>query len=375
MFGRTLIFTALAVYALTLGCVMWPRGGNGGEPGLQSGTTSAVHVAGGGALAGSRLELPYRGAAIQIQRVDWIDRYKHSVDEIADLGLDTVSLIVDSRQENGKSARIWLDMRMTPTPQQLGELIQHAKSRGLRVILMPIVLLDNPIGNEWRGQINPTTDNGGWEEWFHSYRAVLGHFAWIAQINGVDVLSVGSELVSAENKTDEWERTIRMVRKTFKGKLTYSSNWDHYRAVEFWDQLDLIGMNSYWALDNGRKDKATVEDMKSDWQQIKSDLIPFVESQGKPLVFLEVGWCSLANAAHESWDYTKSSVRIDLDLQKRLYEAFFESWYGDPHLGGFIVWEWTPEDGGTDDRGYTPENKPAERVLRDWIVKPKWSVQ
>ena len=35
-------------------------------------------------------------------------------------------------------------MGRTPTPEQLGELIRHAKSKKLHVIVMPIVLLDNP---------------------------------------------------------------------------------------------------------------------------------------------------------------------------------------------------------------------------------------
>ena len=40
-----------------------------------------------------------------------------------------------------------------------------------------------------------------------------------------------------------------------------------------------------------------------------------------------------------------------------------------------MVWEWTPGDGGKDDKGYTPENKPAEKVLREWIAKPRWDVK
>src|SRR5690606_3118867 len=82
--------------------------------------------------------LPFVGAGMQIQRVDWIDRYKQSIDEIAAAGGDTVLLVVDARQENGTSSRVYLDMRMTPTPDQLGALIQHAKANQLRVILMPI---------------------------------------------------------------------------------------------------------------------------------------------------------------------------------------------------------------------------------------------
>src|SRR5205823_12493350 len=95
------------------------------------------------------------------------------------------------------------------------------------------VLLDNPIGDEWRGKIHPDS----WDEWFDSYRNIMEHFAWIAEVNHVDLLVVGSELVTTENKVDQWTRTIQKIRETYHGKLTYSSNWDHYRSVEFWDQI------------------------------------------------------------------------------------------------------------------------------------------
>jgi hypothetical protein len=191
------------------------------------------------------------------------------------------------------------------------------------------------------------------------------------------VLVVGSELVSTEapDKLDEWTKTIKEIREIFKGQLTYSSNWDHYTAVKFWDQLDLIGMNSYWKFGSKDNPQPTVEQIQNRWKEIQKDLLPFVERTKRPLLFLEVGWCSMANMAFEPWDYTQTHHAIDPDLQKRLYEGFFRSWHGNPLLGGFSIWEWTPGDGGKDHRGYTPENKPAEHVLREWLAKPRWQVK
>jgi hypothetical protein len=358
--GRRIIFTAMVVYGLVLGFLFWPVGSAAKGPGDSTRAVPAMTVVPQG--------LPYRGVGIQIQRVDWIDKYKKSIDEIADVGGDTVLLVVDSRQENGTSSHIYLDMRMTPTPDQLGALIDHAKSRKLRVILMPIVLLDNPRGNEWRGTLKPDS----WEDWFDSYRDMIGHFSWIAQAHGVDVLVVGSELVSAESKVDEWTKTIKQIRQTFKGNLTYSANWDHYTSLPFWDQLDLVGMNSYYKLgDDANVSEAEIEQR---WRDIQQDLLTFQRKVKKPLLFLEVGWCSLANAASEPWDYTKTEEPVDMDLQKRLYEAYFKVWYGNPALGGFMIWEWPPDDSPNHDRGYTPEGKPAEEVLKNWLAKPVWKV-
>ena len=102
----------------------------------------------------------------------------------------------------------------------------------------------------------------------------------------------------------------------------------------------------------------------------QGDLLAFQQKLGKPILFMEIGWCSLANAANEPWDYTQTDLNVELDLQKRLYEGFFQAWYRKPGLGGFMVWEWTPSEGGPDDKGYTPENKPAQEVLREWVAKP-----
>jgi hypothetical protein len=381
MVGRSLIVAALLAYAVVLGCVFWSseaparedRNGNGG------GNGASVPREDGAIAQASREGLPLCAVGMQIQRVDWIDKYKQSIDEIADLGADAVKFVVDARQENGSSARIYLDLRMTPTPQQLGELIQHAKSRKLRVILMPIVLLDNPRGDEWRGKIQPNPDYGGWSEWWSSYRNMLNHYAWIAQANGVDVLVVGSELVSTETEEHlpQWHRTIKSVRETFKGRLTYSSNWDHYDHVLFWDRLDLIGMNSYWKFgkERGFPPRPNVDQIIERWGQIQDEkLLEFVRKTGKPLLFLEIGWFSQSNVAYEPWDYTKDQP-IDLELQRRLYEGFFRAWWGKPELGGFSIWEWTPGEGGPDDAGYTPENKPAEHVLREWFAKERWEVR
>jgi hypothetical protein len=372
-FARGSIIAAVAVYGIVLGLAVWP--GEAPARQAQARLTQARQATAPespsapspGQQAAGPARLPLRGVAMEIQRVDWIDRYEQSIDEISALGADTVLFVVDARQENGSSSRIYLDMRMTPTPDQLGRLIRHAKDRRLRVILMPLVLLDAPRGNEWRGTLKPESR----ADWFRSYRDVMGHFAWVAEANGADVLVVGSELVSSESHLEEWTLTITHLREVFSGLLTYSANWDHYTPIPFWDQLDLVGMNSYYRL--GRDHTVTIEQIESRWQEIQQDLLAFQQQVGKPILFTEVGWCSLQNAAHEPWDYTKD-VPIDLDLQRRLYEGFFRTWHGHPALGGYMIWKWTPDAGGPDDRGYTPQAKPAEQVLRHWLAEDPWNV-
>jgi hypothetical protein len=367
MVGRRVIISAIVVYlTVALGCVLNAPGESAPdstrpvETGSRAGSLApTAHLA----------ELPLRGVGMQIHRVDWMDEYKKSMDEIAKLGADSVLLVVNARMENGSSSLIYVDVRLTPTPAQLGDLIDHAKRLKLKVVLMPTVLLDKPRGMEWRGTINPDD----WAAWWESYRSFLYHYCWVAQAHKVDVLVVGSELVSTETKVDEWRKTISMVRQQFTGMLTYSANWDHYKDIPFWDRLDLIGLNSYYKL--GSDERVTVAEIQKNWAPIQQKLLEFVHKTRKPLLFLEVGWCNLRNAASEPWDYTQESEPIDLDLQRRLYEGFFRSWYGVKELGGFMIWEWPPGDGGLQNRGYTPEGKPAEKVLKEWFAKPRWKVE
>ncbi len=322
----------------------------------------------------------YCGIAIQLQRVDWVKDYEKTIDDAANDGADTVSLVVDARQENSLSTFIYMDVRKTMTNIQLTEIIRYAKAKHLHVILMPIVLLDDADDPHWRGTLDPHAQFPGgkenkpteaWHEWFENYRSLITYYAQIAQETGVDVLVVGSELVSSESHADEWIETIKAVRAIYKGQLTYSSNWDRFRKVPFWKYLDFVGMNSYWTL--GMDANVPMDTVMYNWRDIQRDMFKFLDEVHKPVVLLEAGWCSLSNAAKDPWDYTQTQLDADNDLQQRLYEGFFKSWWGNPHLGGFAVWEMRP-GGDQTGKGYSPQGKPAEQTMRDWFAKPRWDV-
>jgi len=369
MFGRKIVVAAIVVYAAVMGCVMTasesPSASSSSSqsslPTTQPPVTNLVQVA--------NLR-PFCGFAMQLQRVDWVEEYKKTIDDLAADGADTVSLVVDARQENAESTEMYVDMRKTMTVPQLADIIGHAKSKGMRVILMPIVLLDNPAREtEWRGTLEPTD----WHRWFDNYRDMIEHYARIAQSNGVDVLVVGSELVSSEasEHVDEWIQTIQEVRNIYKGQLTYSSNWDRYERVPFWKYLDFVGMNSYWTL--GQDRNVSVDQVNQSWAGIQSKMFKFLSQVHKPVILLEAGWCSLSNAAKDSWDYTQDQLPADNDLQKKLYESFFQSWWGKPQLAGMILWEMHP-GGDPTGKGYTPQGKPAEEIVREWFTKPRWDI-
>lgn len=80
----------------------------------------------------------YRGMAMQIHyTADGIDRYLKMIDEIAELGANTIGISTAGYQEHKGSAAITLDIRKCPTPEQFAQLIARARSHNMRVAIMP----------------------------------------------------------------------------------------------------------------------------------------------------------------------------------------------------------------------------------------------
>lgn len=315
----------------------------------------------------------YHGVAWQIHYAPLAVEQAHTIlPEIADLGADTVLISNAGYQEHAASKSFQIDPRVTPSAAEWEAIIDIAHHHGLRVVLMPIILLSEPRGNEWRGVIKPPS----WDDWFEQYERFVLHFAKIAADNDVDVFMVGSELVSTEKYTDQWRKVIRSVRKAFPGKLSYSANWDHYKVIQFWDDLDLVGMTSYYKLSS--TPRPALSDLIESWAPLKRGLLRWQERVGKPLLFTEVGWCSQEGAAIEPWNYYRKQEATPegLEEQRRCYRAFMETWRAEiwptgpakvPPVGGAIWWEWNSTPGGEDDYNYIPKGKPAEQELREWF--------
>jgi len=362
MYGRLAIILALLVYAAAVGCSLW-----GGDVNPHT-TTVAADVPHLVPIEGLK---SFNGVAMHLG-VGWgADSYCKAIDRAQADGANAVLLVISTFQENGESVMIYLDSRKTMADGDIAKVIGHAKQLNMRVILMPIVLVDEPTHDEWRGTIDPGKRV---DKWFDSYRDMLRKYAELSRDNHVDVLVVGSELVSMQKHTQQWLDTIAMVRGIYSGYLTYSSNWDNYYNDDLkpiWEQLDFIGMNSYWTL--GENHEVSVEQIVHNWQPIQAKILKFQAEVHKPLILLEAGWCSLANAAKDPWDYTQEQLPADTDLQRKLYEAFFQAWWNKPNMAGFCLWEWVTNP-DPNDKGYSPEGKPAEETMKTWFAKGPWDV-
>jgi hypothetical protein len=312
----------------------------------------------------------FRGITLQLHSPQEADAYKKLVDEIAANNVNTIALVVAGYQENCASTSIFIDLRRAPGDEQLKTIIRYAHEKRLQVSLMPIVLLENPREGEWRGKISP--DGGRWDDWWESYTNYVLHYANIAHDTGAEVFMVGSELISTEQQTDRWRGLIKKVRQTCTGRLCYSANWDHYKVPQFWDDLDLIGMTTYYELAGGKT--PTEEVLAASWNKIKREIVDW---QGKlkkrrPLLFTEVGWPNQKTAAQYPWDYYRAQDKPDPELQALCFKTFFQAWADESAVGGFLVWEWrtslTQTTTPTEDTTYVPKDKPAMKVINDFFA-------
>ena len=318
----------------------------------------------------------WRGMAIQLHcnssYPDAFEHYKRLVSQVADLGADTVLFVVHAWQTHAGSLDMRVDSDRTARAEHLGKLFDLAHRHGLRVLLMPIVLLENPRNNEWRGQIVPKNRN--WDAWFRRYTQVNVHFAKIAERSGIEAMMVGSELIKAEPYPERWRRLIEEVRRHYRGRLGYSANWDHYQTdkIRFWAHLDFVGMTTYYKLADGPR--PTIDEINAHWAKIKPRILKFQREVKKPIIFTEVGWCSQEGAASEAWNYyhNQKATPEGHAEQETCYRAFLQTWDDEPSVGGIIWWEWDNTPGGPNDFNYTPRKKPAEQILRSWFAeKPR----
>jgi hypothetical protein len=310
----------------------------------------------------------FRGFCLQLNNGQENHPYEQYVEEIAATGANTICLAVPAFQENGASTSIFIDLRKAPTSRRLGELMDLARAKGLRVVLMPMVLLENARAQEWRGKIEPAN----WQDWWEDYENLIMHYVWLAEAHQADMFMIGSELLSTESHEDRWRGLIARVRKAYQGRLCYSANWDHYKSVTWWGDLDLVGMTTYHDLTGG--EPPTLERMLEAWDSIKQQVLEWQAEIQRPILFTEVGWPNQDTAPQYPWDYYRRVDNPAPDLQARCFESFFQAWQHEPAVAGYLIWEWrnypSQVTDPSHDTSYVPCDKPAMDIIRRYMRIP-----
>lgn len=292
-------------------------------------------------------------------------------DRIRDLGVTHLALFPFGYMRSHTEPRV---IRYTGsrtdwslTDEGLLEIGRMGRRAGLRVVLIPT--LADFVDGHWRGEVRMKTEDE-WREWFDSYRDFSLHYARLAEQMRAAGLSVGTELRGTVHREDDWLRTIGLVRSAFHGWLTYAANWDDYQQVPWWSAVDLIGVQAYFELGDPGTGLTRIEireRLLDAWQPIREDLRTLSARTGKRIIFTEVGYKSHVASTAYPWKWELDGV-VDYDLQAAAYEAAFRTFWHEPWFAGFYWWKWQP--GSADFRGserdFTPQGKPAERVIRRW---------
>ena len=257
------------------------------------------------------------------------------------------------------------------TDQGLAVTTKLARDRGIHTLLKPHIWIS---GGGWRGQIR-MADDTQWDEWFESYRRFILHYARFAQVHGIEALCIGTELRTCViGHQDQWRRIISEVRAVYDGKLTYAANWyAEFEEITFWNELDFIGIQAYFPLSDA--EDPTLEDLLQGWKKPLRQIQRVRKKFDKPVVFTEVGYRSIARAADKPWQWPRRGEEnpTDTAIQARCYEAFFRTFWDKPWVAGVYWWKWFPNvvrTGVADNTGFTPQNKPAEKVMAGWYERP-----
>jgi hypothetical protein len=248
----------------------------------------------------------------------------------------------------------------------LAETARLARARGIRTLLKPHLWLRDRSDGRWVGSIAMKNEKD-WAAWFARYEEFIVHYARLAEALGMEGLCIGTELEGTTRRTADWRRIIAAVRAVYHGRLTYAANWSgEFEQVEFWDDLDWIGVQAYFPLSD--KAGASVDELVAAWAPHVARIEKVQARFERPVLLTEIGYKASERATVEPWQWTTTD-RYDPEEQARAYEAAFRVLWDKPWCAGMYWWKWFPvghREAGGRDRYFTPQDKPAEKVLAKW---------
>jgi len=251
------------------------------------------------------------------------------------------------------------------TVEGTSECIRMAHRAGLKVMIKPHVWVR---GHGWPGDYD-LKDEVKWKTWEKEYTTYIMIYAKVAADLDVELLCIGTEYrKAAEQRPEFWKGLIKKVRAVYSGKVTYAANWDNYEKVKFWGELDYIGVDAYFPL--SKKPRPSVAELKTNWKKWETKLKAQSDVYKRPVLFTEYGYKSIEHANTGHWNYKEDTLKTSMANQVIAYEALFQSvWQRDWMAGGFL-WKWhlrdDPKFGGLENRRYTPQGKPAAKVIAKW---------
>lgn len=239
---------------------------------------------------------------------------------------------------------------------------QEFRKKNIKVMLKPQIWV-------WRGEYTGHIEMDSEENWKtleDSYERFILLYAKTAQSINADILCIGTELEKfVMNRPDYWKSLIKKIKKVYKGKLTYAANWDEFKRVSFWNQLDYIGVDAYFPLCESKS--PTIEELELGWKPHKEEIQKIQSRYQKPVLFTEFGYRSVDFTGKEPWDSKRVEGSINLNAQANGLQAIYNQFWKEDWFAGGFLWKWFHRHervGGENNNRFTPQNKPAEELVQ-----------
>ena len=299
------------------------------------------------------------------------EKIKPSLDSLATLNVNALAIVPYTfMRDPGQPTSLHIpDRAGSENDYATACSAREASDRGWFTLLKPQIWIG---GGSWPGDVDFATDEE-WNTFFENYTYWILHYAVLAEREGIDALCIGTELVKTTVKHPaRWREMIRKIRTIYGGQLTYAANWgEEFEQFAFWDDLDAIGLNSYYPIASG--ETATDEELLNGarrWLQMAAE---HSRDEGRPLWLTEVGYRSVAAA----WQHPHAEAgerAFSAEDQARCYRALWTAAAETPELTGAFVWKWPSYigyDGGrrSPNRGFTPGGKAAAKELEQFYER------
>ena len=236
-----------------------------------------------------------------------------------------------------------------------------ARSEGLSFDLTPFPYSQEEDGSwRWRGEFDPSN----LDLWFENYEKKIAELTKVAYEHGALYQVVGTELHSLHKYTSHWISMAKRLRKVTTRPLVMNVSWFEI-PHRFWKAFDIIGISAYYPLAPTKS--ASVFTMKLFWKAAKAKIKLLSKLYGKPFQFSEVGYPSANGGAIIPSNFDYNNRKVDLEEQRRCFQAFRETWQNDRSLVRAIIWATAVPDKSVNmsqDKTYDPFNKPAMNEIQ-----------
>ena len=291
-----------------------------------------------------------------------------SLERLDDIGIRAVSLTPFGYQNarGGISIRSSERFPGGENSEVMRTDITRCREQGMTVMIKPHLW----ITGAWRGEIIPDPALGGWEAWFVSYTEFILEWARFAETSAADWFVVGVELKTSSTQTELWRALIAAVREVYSGRITYAANWDEVGQIDFWSDLDAVGVQMFAPLaeEGEAPTEQSARDAAARWLEEYRVISAAAE---RPLILTEAGVINRANSLVRPYEWPTNAGEESTPTgelhQRWAYEAIIETFGQADDVIGIYWWKVftdleTREEGAV---GFSPLDKPAEEVLRD----------